>query len=172
MILSKAEQKGLRSPRNRYETRQRGKQNLESDCIVSVQPCHWSLRQLQPFSEHKIPKKRSLINRARSSINCGKASRFQSWASPGIKCRTKKPGSRVRIHSSNSLLPFQDLLVGLRCRRMRRSSSGPYRCTQRHTVVKRAPTSAKISGVAGIVAPFLTAALLVQVAESPHVSTP
>ena len=33
-------------------------------------------------------------------------------------------------------------------------------------------TPAKISGVAGIVAPFLTAALLVQVAESPHVSTP
>src|ERR1700674_2903877 len=29
----------------------------------------------------------------------------------------------------------QDLLVGLRCRRMRCSSSGPYRCTQRHTVV-------------------------------------
>ena len=37
---------------------------------------------------------------------------------------------------------------------------------------KRAPVSAKISGVAGVVAPFLTAALLVQVAESPHVSTP
>ena len=33
-------------------------------------------------------------------------------------------------------------------------------------------TSAKISGVAGIVAPFLTAALLVQVSEPPHVSTP
>ena len=33
-------------------------------------------------------------------------------------------------------------------------------------------TSAKISGVAGIVAPFLTVALLVQVSEPPHVSNP
>ena len=41
-----------------------------------------------------------------------------------------------------------------------------------HELFDLTGTSAKISGVAGIVAPFLTAALLAQVAESPHVSTP